>query len=126
MTNQRWARARACATPMNTVSCIFGAMLLFGTATTLLIPESRRAIVTFVEWAREHPRHGAVSYVAVYALVTVLAFPVTMFAAVAGYIFPFGTAVLVVWLGGVLGACAAFVLGRLCFRSHIRRCFARR
>ena len=105
---------------------MFGAMLLFGTAATLLIPDSRRAIVNFVEWARDHPGNGAISYVFVFALVTVLAFPVTMFAAAAGYIFPFGVAVLVVWLGGVLGACTAFVLGRLCFRTHIQRCVARR
>ena len=119
-------RATAGTKLIDVLGSVFGATLVLGTAVTLIIPGSRHALILFVDWARDNPGAGSVSFTLFFAAGAVLCWPEIMLAAVAGYIFPLWIATLAVWLGGLMGACVAFLLGRLCFSDRIRRCMSRR
>jgi len=80
-----------------------------------------RWLVDGAAWAELHPRGAGALFVAAYTVAAVLAVPGTLLTLAAGFVFGLGFGVALVSAGSVLGAIAAFLLGRFVARGWIVR-----
>jgi uncharacterized membrane protein YdjX (TVP38/TMEM64 family) len=72
-------------------------------------------------WAEGHREAASVLFVAVYVLAAVLVVPGSILTLVAGYLFGLPLGVALTSAGSVLGAAAAFVVGRFVARDWVAR-----
>lgn len=88
-------------------------------AVGLLVPlpplEQVRATVTGLGWA------GAIVFALLYAAITLTPAPKNVLSVAAGLVFGFGLALVLVYVGALLGAAAAFALGRGLGRDAVER-----
>ncbi len=92
--------------------------LLAVAAITLPVKEWLRLALT---WTAEHRTMAAVSFIALYVVAAVFLLPGIILTVAAGALFGFALGTVVVSIGSVLGATAAFVLGRTLARDWIRQ-----
>jgi uncharacterized membrane protein YdjX (TVP38/TMEM64 family) len=98
---------------------VLGALLMAGVVLTLTgaLPSAD----TVRGWADQGGPGVAVGFVAAYAAITLLLVPKNVLSAAAGLVFGLTTGSLLVWTGAVLGAAAAFWLGRALGREGVER-----
>ena len=118
-------RKKRC-TLLDVMSLLFFVLIVGGALITIIVPSSRDALWSCVQWARANTAEGLAAYTAFFAIGAIACFPEVMLAAVAGYIFPLAWAAAAVWIGSLVGSAAAFQLGRLLFKDKIRRCIYKR
>jgi uncharacterized membrane protein YdjX (TVP38/TMEM64 family) len=85
-----------------------------------------RWLVDGASWAEAHPSGAGASFLAVYALAAVLVVPGTILTLGAGFVFGLPLGVALVSAGSVLGAVAAFLVGRFAARGWVERRIADR
>ena len=119
------AQKKQC-TILDVLSALFFILIVGGALITAIVPSSRDALFSFVEWARANTAEGLAAYTVFFSLGAVVCFPEVMLAAVAGYVFPLGWATLAVWAGSLVGSGIAFQVGRVLFKDKIRRCVQKR
>ncbi|KAK9835381.1 hypothetical protein WJX81_006168 [Elliptochloris bilobata] len=73
-----------------------------------------------LEWIDQHKVRGAVAFIAIYALATVLFLPGLLLSLGGGAAFGAALGCLVVWSGAVVGETMAFLLGRLLLRDWLK------
>jgi uncharacterized membrane protein YdjX (TVP38/TMEM64 family) len=74
-----------------------------------------------VDWTEHLGAWGAVAFIVFYAGATVLMAPGSVLTLAAGALFGLARGVLYVWLGAMLGALSAFLLGRYLARNWVAR-----
>ncbi len=105
-------------TPLRTaVLVVLVVAIAVAAAASLQHPWLADAVVS----ARQHPRDAGALFVAAYVLATVLAVPGTILALAAGFLFGVPLGVPLVSAGSVLGAAAAFLVGRFVLRAWVAR-----
>jgi uncharacterized membrane protein YdjX (TVP38/TMEM64 family) len=72
-------------------------------------------------WAQDHRAAAGTLFVALYVLAAVLVLPGTVLTLVAGYLFGVAIGVALTSVGSVLGAAAAFLVGRFVARDWVAR-----
>jgi len=92
--------------------------LLAVAALTLPVREWLRLALT---WTAEHRTTAAVSFIALYVVAAVCLLPGIILTVAAGVLFGLGLGTVVVSVGSVLGATAAFALGRTLARDWVQR-----
>jgi uncharacterized membrane protein YdjX (TVP38/TMEM64 family) len=76
-------------------------------------------------WIEQHPRLAALVFVASYVLAAVLVVPGSLLTLGAGFVFGLPVGVVLVSIGSVLGAAAAFLVGRFFARAWVADKIAR-
>ena len=74
-----------------------------------------------LNWCKTNPQLGSLIYSLIFSLGAVLCLPEIGLAAVSGYLFPYYLAFITTWIGGLLGACLSFFLGRYLCRDLVRK-----
>ena len=72
---------------------------------------------TFSAWAEENQATGVLSYIGIYAILTVLCFPGLLLTIAAGLVFGLWKGALATLVGATLGAGLSFLVGRYLFKS---------
>ena len=104
------------------VARVVGLCLLLCMGTVLLsIPPVRDGALSLLNWLHDHQTEGGALYVIIFTVGVVLCFPEIALAVASGYVFPFGVAAALTWLGSVVGALLAFFLGRYGCRIFLER-----
>eukprot|EP00937_MAST-01D_sp_MAST-1D-sp2_P002182 g2182.t1 len=128
-TNQKH-REKRCGRPSPKQAVILMLVMAF---ITFLVVDSVGAghikdlLDSFMDWVEDNVALGAVVYMFVYAMCTVLLIPGSVLTIGAGAVFARAlgqgkgilVAVLVVWTGAMVGACCSFVLGRHFIRDSV-------
>ena len=70
-----------------------------------------------LNWCKTNPLVGSLIYSLIFSIGAVLCLPEIGLAAVSGYLFPYYLAFIATWIGGLLGACLSFLLGRYLCRD---------
>lgn len=96
-------------------------VLLLAAAGWLTLTEGQDTVAAVRGFADRHSVLGGIVYVLVYAAGAVMFFPTSVLSAVAGLVFQPVLGVLLVLTGALLGASAAFLLGRVLSRPAVRR-----
>lgn len=76
-------------------------------------------------WIEQHPRLAALVFIASYVLAAVLVVPGSLLTLGAGFVFGLPLGILLVSIGSVLGAAAAFLVGRFFARAWVADRIAR-
>jgi uncharacterized membrane protein YdjX (TVP38/TMEM64 family) len=74
-----------------------------------------------VTWIETHPTLAWIAYVATYIVATVLVIPASILTLAAGFVFGLPLGVVLVSIGSVLGASAAFLVGRFFAREWVAK-----
>jgi len=74
-----------------------------------------------ITWTETHSTMAWFVYVAIYIIATVLAFPVSILTLAAGFVFGLPLALVLASVGSVLGASAAFLVGRFFVREWVAK-----
>ena len=72
-----------------------------------------------ITWVETHPTLAWIAYVATYIVATVLVIPASILTLAAGFVFGLPLGVVLVSIGSVLGASAAFLVGRFLAREWV-------
>jgi uncharacterized membrane protein YdjX (TVP38/TMEM64 family) len=72
-----------------------------------------------IAWIETHPTLAWIAYVATYIVATVLVIPASILTLAAGFVFGLPLGVVLVSIGSVLGASAAFLVGRFFVREWV-------
>ncbi|MEE8249628.1 MAG: TVP38/TMEM64 family protein [Gammaproteobacteria bacterium] len=74
-----------------------------------------------ITWVETHPTLAWIAYVATYIVATVLVIPASILTLAAGFVFGLPLGVVLVSIGSVLGASAAFLVGRFFARDWVAK-----
>jgi len=74
-----------------------------------------------ITWIETHPTLAWIAYVATYIVATVLVIPASILTLAAGFVFGLPLGVVLVSIGSVLGASAAFLVGRFFVREWVAK-----
>ncbi len=74
-----------------------------------------------IAWIETHPTLAWIAYVATYIVATVLVIPASILTLAAGFVFGLPLGVVLVSIGSVLGASAAFLVGRFFARDWVAK-----
>ena len=74
-----------------------------------------------ITWIETHPTLAWIAYVATYIVATVLVIPAAILTLAAGFVFGLPLGVVLVSIGSVLGASAAFLVGRFFAREWVAK-----
>ena len=77
--------------------------------------------LAFLTWCGNNQELGAFLYSLIFAVGAVLCLPEIALAAVSGFLFPYYLAFFATWVGGVVGACLSFLVGRYVLRGCTSR-----
>ncbi|MEO7126562.1 MAG: TVP38/TMEM64 family protein [Nakamurella sp.] len=98
---------------------LFVVLLAVGGAVLLFVPLP--TIDEVRAWATAGGTWVLLAFIGGYAVVTLLPLPKNVLSAAAGLAFGLSTGAVVVWLAAIIGAVAAFGLGRILGRDGVRR-----
>jgi uncharacterized membrane protein YdjX (TVP38/TMEM64 family) len=114
-------RPRRKCRPTDILGVVLICLLLVAGSICLSIPPVREEALRLLKWMEHHRTIGGVIYVVFFTLGVVICLPEIALAVAAGYVFNFGVAASMTWLGSVIGAVLAFLFGRHVFRSFLEQ-----
>ena len=83
-------------------------------------------LTALIEWSQLNPNLAVLAFSGLIVVGMVLMFPVSIQAMAAGFIFGLNKGFVVMWLGGLIGFIAAFLVGRSLARPWIEKLAGRR
>jgi len=89
-------------------------------ACSLIAPKSRDAVIHGLHWCHGR-KWTSVIYLPVVVFAAVSAMPIVIFVVAAGYTWTYPLAVLVTYVGGIIGCCTAYVIGRYVLQGPLQR-----
>ncbi|MBN1237668.1 MAG: TVP38/TMEM64 family protein [Gammaproteobacteria bacterium] len=101
------------------------ALVLLGLLIVIAISPVGEWLALGVGWVEQHPRLSWLAFIATYIVAAVLVVPGSVLTLGAGFVFGLPLGVLLVSIGSVLGAAAAFLVGRFFARDWVAERVAR-
>lgn len=90
----------------------------------MMLPSSRAAVLSGLAWCGGRPWTSLV-YLPVVVIAAITALPIVLFVVAAGFTWDLYLAVLITYVGGVLGSCCAYYVGRKCLKGPLQRMLMR-
>lgn len=101
-------------------------MLLVLGSVVLSDDKLRPKVVKAFDTLKAETVKGPLIYTGLFAAGAVMCWPEIAMAAASGYLFEFWSAVLATWVGGVIGACVVFFIGRFFLKDCVQRTVLKR
>ena len=99
---------------------VLAVMIVVMLATVALLPVTEW-LTLGIAWIEAHPTLAWIAYVATYIVATVFVIPASILTLAAGFVFGLPLGVVLVSIGSVLGASAAFLVGRFFVREWVAK-----